>query len=165
MLAGKAHVWLKETIFEPSNPIRHVTELFSLRKNAIPNGVEMIYTDGGPDHNISFLNFNIAWLAYFLLSRCDTLIVGRSTPTQSWTNQSERVMSVLNMAMENCALGRELMDEDFEKHITRCNSMSSVRKLANKSYTLTPEQQQQQHHQLHQQQQQQHKQQYQQQQQ
>jgi len=33
----------------------------------------MIYTDGGPDHNISFLNVKIAWLAYFL-SRFDTLI-------------------------------------------------------------------------------------------
>jgi len=92
----------------------------------------MIYTDGGPDHNISFLNVQIAWLAYFLLSRCDTLIVGRTAPTQSWTNPGERVMSVLNMAMQNCALGRELMDEDFEKHMTLCNSMSSVRKLATK---------------------------------
>jgi hypothetical protein len=137
--ASKAHVWLKDSIFEPSNPIRHATELLSLRKDAMPNGLEMIYTDGGPDHNISLLNVNIAWLAYFLLSRCDTLIVGRTTPTQSWTNPGERVMSVLNMAMQNCALGRELMDDDFEKHMTRCNSMSSVRKLTKKLDTLTPE--------------------------
>ena len=81
--ADKAHVWLKDSIFEPSNPIRHAIKLLSSRKNEMPNGAEMIYTDGGLDHNISFLNFNIAWLAYFLLSRCDTLIVGRTTPTQS----------------------------------------------------------------------------------
>ena len=112
--------------------MRHATELLSLRKNVRPNGVEMIYTDGGPDHNISFLNVQIGWLAYFILSRCDTLIVGRTAPTQSWTNPGERVMSVLNMAMQNCALGRELMDDDFEKHMKRCNSMSSVRKLAAK---------------------------------
>ena len=41
-------------------------------------------------------------------------------------------MSVLNMAMQNCALGREVMDDDFEKHMKRCNNMSSVRKLAAK---------------------------------
>jgi hypothetical protein len=56
---------LKDSIFEPSNPVRHATELLSLRKNARPNGVEMIYTDGGRDYNISFFNVNIAWLAYF----------------------------------------------------------------------------------------------------
>ena len=99
--------------------MRHATELLSLRKNARPNGVEMIYTDGGSEHNISFLNVQIGWLAYFILSRCDTLIVGITTPTQSWTNLGERVMSVLNMAMQNYALGRELMDDDFEKHMKR----------------------------------------------
>jgi len=53
-------------------------------------------------------------------------------------------MSVLNLAMQNCALGRKLMDEDFEKHMTRYMNMSSVRKLAEKLNTLSPEQQQQQ---------------------
>ena len=112
--------------------MRHATELLNLRKNARPNGVEMIYPDGGHDHDISFLNVHIGWLAYFILSRCDTLIVGRTLPTQSWTIPGERVMSVLNMAMQNCALGRELMDDDFEKHMKRCNSMSSIRKLVAK---------------------------------
>ena len=83
LFLGKVHVWSKDSIFQPSGPIRHDRELLSLRKNARPNGVQMIYTDGGPDHNISFLNVQIAWLAYFILSRCDTLIVGRTTPTQS----------------------------------------------------------------------------------
>jgi hypothetical protein len=130
---------LKDAIFQPSGLIRHATELLNLRKNARPNGVEIIYNDGGPNHNITFLNVQIARLAYFILSRCDTLIVGRTTPTKSWTNPGERVMSVLNLAMQNCALGRELMDEDFEKHMTRCISMSLVRKLAEKLDTLSPE--------------------------
>ena len=66
---GKAHVWLKDAIFQPSGPIRHATELLILRKNARPNGVEMNFTDGGSDHNIIFLNVQIDWLAYFILSK------------------------------------------------------------------------------------------------
>ena len=155
LFPGKAHVLLKDAIFQPLGPIHHATELLTLRKNARPNGVEMIYTNGGPDHNINFLNVQIARLAYFILSRFDTLIVGRTTPTQSWTNPGDRVMSVLNLEMHNYTLGRELMDEDFERHMPRCSIMSSVRKLAEKVDTLSPEhqqqqQQQQQHHQQHQ---------------
>ena len=35
--AGKAHVWLKDSIFYPSNPIRHATQLLDVRKNAMAN--------------------------------------------------------------------------------------------------------------------------------
>ena len=132
VFAGKVLVWLKDSIFQPSHPIRHATKLLNLGKNSRPNGVEMIYTDGGFNHNISFLNVRIGWLAYFILSRCGTLIVGRTAPTQSWTNPGEWVMSMLNMAMQNCALGSKVMDEDFEKHVKICNNMSLVRKLAAK---------------------------------
>ena len=133
MFTGKAYLWLKGLIFDPSNPIRHATKLLSLRKNAAYTSVEMMYTDGGIDHNISFLIVNIAWImAYFVLSCCDTLIVGRTTPSQRWTNPGERVMSVFNTAMQSYASGRELMNEDFEKHMTRCKSMSYVRNLAKK---------------------------------
>ncbi len=56
IFAGKAHAWLKDSIFEPSHPMWHATQLLSLRKSSRPNGGEMIYTDGGPDHNINFFN-------------------------------------------------------------------------------------------------------------
>jgi hypothetical protein len=143
---------LKDSIFQPSGPIRHGAELLSLRRKARHNGVEMIYIDGGLDHNIDFLNVQIVWLAYFFMSHCDMLIVERTAPTQSWTSPGGWVMSVLNMAMQNCALGRELMDENFEKYMTRCNIMSSVRKLAAKQdVEQQQQQQQQQHSQKHQQ--------------
>ena len=90
----------------------------------------MAFTDGGPDHNISFMNVIISWLAYFISSGCDTLVVGRIAPTQSWTNHDERVMSVLNLAISNCALAREIRNDDFERHMKKCHSMASVRKIA-----------------------------------
>jgi hypothetical protein len=92
----------------------------------------MAFTDAGPDYNISFLNVMISWLAYCIMSGSDSLIVARTTPTQSWTNHAERLMSVLNHALSNCALSRKLMGEDFEKNMKKYNSMTSVRKFAEK---------------------------------
>ncbi len=39
-------------------------------------------------------------------------------------------MSVLNLALSNTTLARELMDDEFESNMKKCNSMSSVRKMA-----------------------------------
>ena len=72
----------------------------------------------------------VSWLAYFIMSGCDSLVDGRATPTQSWTNIAERVMSIRNLALSNCALARDLMDDEFEKNMKKCNSVSSVQKLA-----------------------------------
>ncbi len=99
---GQAHVWLKDSVFEGSSRVRHARELLILG-NAIGDdlrGFAMIYSDGGHDHNVSFYNFIMSWLAYFTLSGHDILIVARTAPTQSWTNLAEHVMSVLNLAMQ-----------------------------------------------------------------
>ena len=90
----------------------------------------LAFTDGGPDHNISFLNVMVSWLAFFIVSGCDTLVVARTAPTQTWTTLAERLMFVLNLALSNGALAREIMGEDFEKNMKKCNSMASVRKMA-----------------------------------
>lgn len=49
---GKVFVSLKEAIFEPSSPPRHVAELYDivLSQNLEKNPIMFIYTDGGPDH-------------------------------------------------------------------------------------------------------------------
>ena len=123
---------LKDAIFQGSSPVRHAVELLAMnsRKGNIPDAFVLAFTDGGPDHNISFLNVIISWLGYFILGRCDFLVVARTAPTQSWTNPAERVMSVLNLALSNCALSRETMSEEFEKKMKKCGSMSGVRKVA-----------------------------------
>jgi hypothetical protein len=90
----------------------------------------LAFIDGGPDHSISFLNVMVSWLAFFIMSGSDTLVVARTTPTQSWTNLAERLMSVLNLVMSNCALAREIMGDDFGKSMKKCNSMASDRKMA-----------------------------------
>jgi hypothetical protein len=77
---------IKDLIFQQSSPIRHAVELLAINKrfNRKPEAFTLAFTDGGPDHNISFINVQLSWLTYFLLTRSNSLIVSRTTPpTQS----------------------------------------------------------------------------------
>ena len=125
---------VKDAIFQASTPIRHAAELLAINKTVErkTEAFAIAFTDGGPNRNISFLNAMISWLAYFLTSGCDSLVVCRTAPTQSWTNLAERVMYVLNLALSNRALAREPMDDELEETMKKCSSMTCVRKLAKK---------------------------------
>ena len=127
------NVTLKVSTFQASTPTRHVAELLAMNiisKGRKPDAFVLAFTDGGPDHNISFLNVMISWLGYFILGKCDFRVVARTAPTQSWTYPAVRLMSVLNLALSNCALSRQLMSDEFENTLKKCSNMKSVRKLA-----------------------------------
>ena len=47
-------------------------------------------------------------------------------PYQSWTDPAERVMSILNLALQNVSLERKQMDEESEKLVKNKN-MQAVR--------------------------------------
>ena len=48
---GQVFVLFKVGAFEPSSPVRHATELFSIPENdAVDKPVLFPYSDGGPDH-------------------------------------------------------------------------------------------------------------------
>ena len=48
-------------------------------------------------------------------------------PYQSWTNPAERVMSTLNLALQNVSLMRHSMDDSLERAIRHKNSLTAVR--------------------------------------
>jgi hypothetical protein len=125
-------------------------------KTMYPTAVAVIlYTDGGPDHNCKHTSVRLGLLALFLELDLDTMVVMRTAPTQSWGNPVERVMSVLNLGLQGVALARQDMAEVYEKDFKKCNSMSSVRKVAEAHNVGDVQHQQQQQQQEHQQQQQQ----------
>ena len=99
--ARQVHVGIKYAIFEPSSPLRHATEL-----NGIFNSIDdthlilMLYTDGGPDHCLTY---------------------------HSWRNPVERIMSILNLALQLVGLMRTKMDQKFEQAMSKCKSMEDVR--------------------------------------
>ena len=51
----------------------------------------------------------------------------RTCPTQSWPNLAERVMSILNIALQNVSLERDSMDDNNEKLISQNTSMAKLR--------------------------------------
>jgi hypothetical protein len=51
----------------------------------------------------------------------------RTAPHQSFNNPAERVMSLLNLGLQNVSLSRPEMDAGFEMQMKSLSSMSAVR--------------------------------------
>ena len=99
--SGKVVVGLKENVFEPLSPIRYVTEL-----NGVPDSLDdkqailLMYTDGGPDHWLTYASVQIALINLFLARDLDFLCTVRTPPYHSWKNPAERIMSILNIGLQ-----------------------------------------------------------------
>ncbi|CAB4420652.1 unnamed protein product [Rhizophagus irregularis] len=99
---GQVFVSYKDTIFQPSTAIRHTTEFFNAISAYYPQTIPpilCIYTDGGPDHRVTYGSVQISLICLFLCGDFDMLIALRTAPHQSWTNPAERIMSILNLAL------------------------------------------------------------------
>lgn len=68
-----------------------------------------------------------ALIALFVRMNFDMLIAIRTCPNQSWTNPAERVMSILNLALQNVSLERQEMDEAFERRLINKKNIKAVR--------------------------------------
>ena len=132
---GQVYVGNKNKVTQASSPLRHTTELSKalIQESCAENSVTRdksilcILSDGGPDHRLSYGSVQVALVALFIRLNLDMLIAVRTCPYQSWTNPAERIMSILNLALQNVSLQRSLMDEDSEKLIKNKNSMQAVR--------------------------------------
>ena len=64
---GCVHVCLKDAVLQTSSPFRHATELTQLlqRKGDIPP-ILLLYTDGGPDHRLTYNSVRCALICLFL---------------------------------------------------------------------------------------------------
>ena len=88
-------IGLKEGAFEPSSPLRHVTEL---------------HCDGGPDHHLTYLSVKLSLISLFLKLDLDFLCACRTTPYHSWRNSTERVMSIVNLGLQCVGVIEECYD-------------------------------------------------------
>ena len=130
---GKVGVTLNDSVFEGSNPFRHAAMLVKfLERGEIPN-ILLKYSDGGTDQRNTLESVRCATICLFKELNLDMVIASRCAPGHSFMNPVERVMSVLNIGLQNCALEREKMEDEKEALVKRCSSASEVRKLAVKS--------------------------------
>lgn len=91
---GKVFIGLKEGAFEPSSPHRHMTELCNVvgSNNLTGKSLLFIYSDGGPDHRLTYLSVQLCLISIFLELDLDFLCAARTAPCHSWRNPAERMM-------------------------------------------------------------------------
>ena len=98
---GEVHVGYKDAIFQPSSALRHATKVHSILTTKIGNkSILFAYTDGGPDHHLTFFSVQFSLVALFLNLDLDLLVVERTAPKYSWRNPVERIMSVINLGLQ-----------------------------------------------------------------
>ncbi|XP_019859353.1 PREDICTED: uncharacterized protein LOC109587561 [Amphimedon queenslandica] len=58
---GQVFIGLKDSVFEPSSPIRHATELYKiLLRRMSGRSILFVYSDGGPDHRLTYLTVQLS---------------------------------------------------------------------------------------------------------
>ena len=133
---GKVHVGLKDSIFEHSSPIKHAAELnkiFDSQERLLPP-ILVLYTDGGPDHRLTFVSVQLSLLALFIKLDLDFLCAVRTPPHNSWKNPAERIMSILNLALQGVGIVRA--KTRYEDQLQKCNTMKQIRELAKSMHGL-----------------------------
>lgn len=122
------YVGLKDSALEPSSAIRHCTELSKLLlQQQISSPILVLFTDGGPDHNNTFLSVQLGLIALFLQHDLNMLEAVRTAPYQLWKNPCERVHSILNLGLQATGVMWAVMEMKFEAAVSNCNSVKEVR--------------------------------------
>ena len=143
--SGQPFVSIKDKILQPSSPYRHSVELVQLvsenhsndgRSSSKP--VMVILSDGGPDHRVTYGSVKVAMIALFCRLDLDALICIQMCPYQSWTNPAERVMSTLNLALQNVSLMRDSMSEPQERAIKYKNTIGAIRSVVEDMPEIEP---------------------------
>ena len=128
VVLGSVFVGAKDITFEPSSPFRHMAELHSvLQSHSFSKPVLFIYSDGGPDHRLTYVNVQLSLICLFLKFNLDYLCAGRTAPHHSWRNPVERIMSILNLGLQCVGLARSEMSAEFEAIVKKCSGLAELR--------------------------------------
>lgn len=129
------YVGLKDSVFEPSSPMRHMTELYQtiLKTETHKKPILFIYSDSGPDHRLTYISVQLSLICFFIKLDLDYLCACRTAPYHSWRNPVERIMSILNLGLQCVGLAREQMTEEFEKEAAKASLLSELRAIASKA--------------------------------
>ena len=131
--SGQVNIGIKEGTFEASSPLRHVSELYPLIEvHSQSKPILFLYTDGGPDHRLTYLSVQLCLISLFLLLDLDYLCAARTAPFHSWRNPVERIMSIVNLGLQCVGLARTEMDEENERLAAKAGSMKESRSIAAK---------------------------------
>ena len=144
---GRHSVALHDATFQKSTAFHHAACLLNYLKSAASRDMQLeeqdhiqlpimpysllLETDGGPDHNTTFVQNQLALFALFLLSGVDKFSAIRGCPGLSFLNTVERTMSVLNLGLANLALKIEGDQWLMDNVLAGTASMKGVREAIN----------------------------------
>ncbi len=125
---GRVFAGRKGSAFQSSSPIRHATELCKILETENTNPILLLYTDGGPDHRSNYPSVQIALICLFLHLDLDFLCAIRTPPYNSWKNPAERIMSLLNLALQGAGVARRATT--YEDQLKSCSNTKQIRLCA-----------------------------------
>ncbi len=108
---GQVTVSVNDSVFQASTPFRHAA---SIRSIVSTQPICFIFSDGGPDHRLTYESVKMSLVALFKATNLDMLVACRCAPGQSWMNPVERIMALLNLALQNTALERSPCTPEIE---------------------------------------------------
>lgn len=133
---GQVFACLKDSVFQPSSPLRHGAELYNIIQRIDRRPILCIYSDGGPDHRITYLSVQVSLICLFRALDLDYLIAARTAPHNSFRNPVERIMSLLNIGLQAVGIMRAKMSDEFEAALKPAKSMQDIRNVAKKQETF-----------------------------
>ncbi len=109
---GKVKVFVSEAVFDQANAYRCSAMLIKSIMESGPLPVVFRYTDGGAENRNNLIKVQLGMIAAFLILNLDLLVLARCAPGQSWQNPAERVMGILNVALQNCSTERQAVPDE-----------------------------------------------------
>ena len=117
---GKVSIDVHDAVFEQSSAYRYPATIIKMSgqaTNAKHSPYHFKFSDGGTEHRTILVKVQLGLIALFKMLNLDMVIAARCAPGQSWTNPVERQMSILNIALQNCALERSWCADDIESKV------------------------------------------------
>lgn len=132
---GQVHTVINDAVFQTASGFRHAAVTVRLMKEKQqPPPVMMKFTDGGTDQRNNLELVKCASICIFKELDLDMYILARCAPGHSWINPAERIMSILNLGLQNVSLERqETSAANITKKLKDCQSMNAIREEAKKT--------------------------------
>ena len=110
-LSGRPFFTTKDKVSAPFWSIAHGADLRSIIRfhnstdgASIDKEILVMFTDSSSDHNGMHISTQVSIICLFIQVNLDMLVALGCFPTQSWVNPSERIISILNLSLQNCSL-------------------------------------------------------------
>ena len=124
---GKVLVGLKEAVFEPSSPPRHIAELHDIvtSQDLQMKPIMFMYTDGGLDHRLTYLSVQLSLTSLFLKLDLDFLCL-----------LYHFIPFIFHLEFQSIGLMRKQVEEGLESTISKCSNIKQLRAATEKEPEL-----------------------------